>query len=38
MRAKIGAMRTDIAYLQQLGETSGVLDVTIPEDGKFRRE
>jgi cell division septal protein FtsQ len=38
MRAKIGAMRTDIAYLQQLGETSGVLDVTVPEDGKFRRE
>ena len=38
MRAKIGAMRTDIAYLQQLGETSGVLDVTTPEDGKFRRE
>jgi len=38
MRAKIGAMRTDIAYLQQLGETSGVLDVTQPEDGKFRRE
>ena len=38
MRAKIGAMRTDIAYLQQLGETSGVLDVSLPEDGKFRRE
>ena len=38
MRAKIGAMRTDIAYLRQLGETSGVLDVTTPEDGKFRRE
>jgi len=38
MRAKIGAMRTDIAYLQQLGEASGVLDVTTPEDGKFRRE
>ena len=38
MRAKIGAMRTDIAYLQQLGETSGVLDVTQPENGKFRRE
>ena len=38
IRAKIGAMRTDIAYLQQLGETSGVLDVTTPEDGKFRRE
>jgi len=38
MRAKIGAMRTDIAYLQQLGEASGVLDVTMPEDGKFKRE
>ena len=38
MRAKIGAMRTDIAYLQQVGETSGVLDVSIPEDGKFKRE
>lgn len=38
MRAKIGAMRTDIAYLQQLGETSGTLDVSLPEDGKFRRE
>jgi cell division septal protein FtsQ len=38
MRAKIGAMRTDLAYLQQLGEASGVLDVTMPEDGKFRRE
>ena len=38
MRAKIGAMRTDIAYLQQLGKTSGVLDVTVPEDGKFRQE
>ena len=38
MRAKIGAMRTDLAYLRQLGETKGVLDVTVPEDGKFRRE
>jgi len=38
MRAKIGAMRTDIAYLQQLGEASGVLDVTLPEEGKFKRE
>ena len=38
MRAKIGAMRTDIAYLQQVGETSGVLDVSLPEDGKFKRE
>ena len=36
MRAKIGALRTDIAYLQQLGKTTGVLDVTIPEDAKYR--
>ena len=36
MRAKIGALRTDIAYLQQLGKTSGLLDVTIPEDAKYR--
>ena len=38
MRAKVGAIRTDIAYLQQLGKTSGVLDVTIPEDAKYRPE
>lgn len=36
MRAKIGAMRTDMAYLQQLGKSTGVLDVTIPEDAKYR--
>lgn len=36
MRAKIGAMRTDMAYLQQLGKNTGVLDVTIPEDAKYR--
>ena len=36
IRAKIGALRTDIAYLQQLGKTSGVLDVSIPEDAKYR--
>lgn len=36
MRAKIGALRTDIAYLQQLGKSSGLLDVTIPEDAKYR--
>lgn len=36
MRAKIGALRTDIAYLQQLGKNSGLLDVTIPEDAKYR--
>lgn len=38
MRAKIGALRTDIAYLQQLGKTSGILDVSIPEDAKYRPE
>ena len=38
MRAKIGALRTDMAYLQQLGKTTGVLDVTIPEDAKYRPE
>jgi cell division protein FtsQ len=35
MRAKIGAVRTDIPYLVQLGKTSGVLDVTTPEDAKY---
>ncbi len=38
MRAKIGAVRTDMAYLQQLGKSTGVLDVTIPEDAKYRPE
>ncbi|MDD3336840.1 MAG: cell division protein FtsQ/DivIB [Eubacteriales bacterium] len=35
MRAKIGAVRTDMAYLRQLGKNSGMLDVSIPEDAKF---
>jgi len=35
MRAKIGAARTDIAYLRQLGKINGILDVTIPEDAKY---
>ncbi|MDD3214043.1 MAG: FtsQ-type POTRA domain-containing protein [Eubacteriales bacterium] len=35
MRAKIGAVRTDLPYLQQLGKTSGVLDVSTPEDAKY---
>lgn len=34
-RAKIGAVRTDMAYLRQLGKTSGILDVSIPEDAKY---
>ena len=37
MQAKIGAVRTDMAYLRQLGKTSGILDVTIPEDAKYMR-
>ena len=35
MQAKIGAVRTDMAYLRQLGRTNGVLDVTTPEDAKY---
>ena len=38
MQAKIGAVRTDMAYLRQLGKTSGILDVTIPEDAKYMPE
>ena len=34
-RAKIGALRTDMAYLRQLGKTTGILDVSIPEDAKY---
>lgn len=37
-RAKIGAMRTDMAYLRQLGKNSGYLDVSIPEDAKYTPE
>ena len=35
MRAKIGALRTDIAYLRQAGAAGGTLDVSIPEDAKY---
>ncbi len=35
MRAKIGALRTDVAYLRLLGKNTGILDVTTPEDAKF---
>lgn len=35
MQAKIGAVRTDMAYLRQLSKTSGMLDVTTPEDAKY---
>ena len=38
MQAKIGAVRTDMAYLRQLGKTSGMLDVTTPEDAKYMPE
>ncbi len=38
IRAKIGALRTDMAYLRQLGKTSGILDVSIPEDAKYTPE
>jgi len=38
MRAKIGAIRTDIPYLEQLGKSSGVLDVSTPEDAKYSPE
>ena len=38
MQAKIGAVRTDMAYLRQLGKTSGILDVSIPEDAKYMPE
>ena len=37
-RAKIGAVRTDMAYLRQLGKTKGILDVSIPEDAKYMPE
>ncbi len=37
-RAKIGALRTDLAYLRQLGKTSGMLDVSIPQDAKYTPE
>lgn len=38
MRAKIGAVRTDMAYLRQLGKTGGILDVTTPENAKYMPE
>ena len=38
LRAKVGAFRTYMAYLRQLGKSSGMLDVSIPEDAKFLPE
>lgn len=35
MRAKIGALRTDLGYLRQTGMRGGTLDVSIPEDAKY---
>lgn len=37
-KAKVCAMRTDLAYLRQLGKTSGLLDVSQPEDAKYTPE
>lgn len=34
-KAKVCALRTDVAYLRQLGKTSGLLDVSVPEDAKY---
>ena len=34
-RAKIGAIRTDVARLAELEQTFGILDVSIPEDAKY---
>ena len=33
--AKVGAMRTYMAYIRQLGKKSGLLDISIPHDAKF---
>lgn len=38
IRAKVGAFRACMSYLRQLGPTSGILDVSIPEDAKFLPE
>lgn len=38
MRAKIGAVRTYMAYLRQLGTKGGILDVTTPEDARYMPE
>ena len=35
-RAKVGAMRAGVLYLRQIGQTSGILDVTIPKEGRYR--
>ncbi|MBP3647668.1 MAG: FtsQ-type POTRA domain-containing protein [Clostridia bacterium] len=38
MRAKIGAVRTAMAYLRQLGKEGGTLDVTKPAEAKYLPE
>ncbi len=38
MRAKIGAVRTTMAYLRQIGKTGGILDVTTPQEPKYMPE
>ncbi len=38
MRAKIGAVRTTMAYLRQLAKTGGILDVTNPQEPKYMPE
>lgn len=38
MRAKIGSVNTVMAQLRQWGETGGILDVTTPEEPKYRPE
>ncbi len=38
IRHKIQAIRTCLGYLRGLGESSGLLDVTVPERSKYRSE
>lgn len=38
IRHKVQAIRTCLGYLRGLGETSGLLDVTVPERSKYRSE
>ena len=38
MEQKIGAVRTAMAYLRQLGKVGGILDVTKPADTKYMPE
>lgn len=38
MRAKIGAVRTAMSYLRQLGKEGGTLDVTKPAEAKYLPE